>query len=511
MGKVTSHINSSEMLSSIDLINQSRVVNADIASLTLQLAAKASQSSLDTTNESVTANTLSLSNMVSKGSLVVSVKDYGAKGDGVTDDTTAILNAILHFGSNDGIIFFPSGTYNFSQQLNLNKVKIYGSGMATTILKCTAKLGTGIPAINTLTNTTTPLEVPLCNFQLKGPGGWTLGTKNANVDGISINSQYTIRDVLINGGFDNGIVMNSPGGHITLENVKSGGNYFNIYWLQDNGDNTLICCDFTGAMMASIGVPYNKGISGGGDTFYRTHLGFAPYGIYQEVGAVMNGPFMQSCLFDQTHFENIGNAAIFTEQWQTAYNTVNNGFAYMKLYEVGFSWGTTYYLSSKTKDNAIKIPYANGQNYYSPGMAPFYGYNGATPFYIGVNYGWWYGNFQYQDFTMGGYYSLYPESQNAIPVNGSTAGKAYLTMMTEHGTSGVSWNRPFKKIIIELAGYENSTGIADTITFPAPLFIIPYKLTDTTSIPGLTITKTNITLNPNNTTIYNGVIVLEGY
>jgi hypothetical protein len=38
MGKVTSHINSSEMLSSIDLINQSRGVNADIASLSSQLA-----------------------------------------------------------------------------------------------------------------------------------------------------------------------------------------------------------------------------------------------------------------------------------------------------------------------------------------------------------------------------------------------------------------------------------------------------------------------------------------
>jgi hypothetical protein len=38
MGKVTSHINSSEMLSSIDLITKSRGVNVDIASLSSQLA-----------------------------------------------------------------------------------------------------------------------------------------------------------------------------------------------------------------------------------------------------------------------------------------------------------------------------------------------------------------------------------------------------------------------------------------------------------------------------------------
>jgi hypothetical protein len=53
MGKVTSHINSSEMLSSIDLINQSRGVNADIASLSSQLADKAKQADLITANDNI--------------------------------------------------------------------------------------------------------------------------------------------------------------------------------------------------------------------------------------------------------------------------------------------------------------------------------------------------------------------------------------------------------------------------------------------------------------------------
>lgn len=51
---------------------------------------------------------------------VVNVKTaFGAKGDGVTDDTGAILSAIRHNvgSSNFGILYFPSGTYLVTQQL----------------------------------------------------------------------------------------------------------------------------------------------------------------------------------------------------------------------------------------------------------------------------------------------------------------------------------------------------------------------------------------------------------
>lgn len=43
---------------------------------------------------------------------VVNVKDYGATGDGVTDDTTAIQTAVL--AGQGGTIFFPKGTYRIA-------------------------------------------------------------------------------------------------------------------------------------------------------------------------------------------------------------------------------------------------------------------------------------------------------------------------------------------------------------------------------------------------------------
>lgn len=69
----------------------------------------------------------------------VNVKWYGAVGDGVTDDTTAIQNAITN---NDGrTVYFPPGEYKITSTLNLPKVsqgkpaRLVGSSRWNTKLK----------------------------------------------------------------------------------------------------------------------------------------------------------------------------------------------------------------------------------------------------------------------------------------------------------------------------------------------------------------------------------------
>lgn len=67
---------------------------------------------------------------------VVSVKDFGAKGDGKTDDTAAITAAIQTVKStyNKGTVFFPAGTYIISKTVPLlSGINIVGVGDGSVI------------------------------------------------------------------------------------------------------------------------------------------------------------------------------------------------------------------------------------------------------------------------------------------------------------------------------------------------------------------------------------------
>src|SRR5690606_13441909 len=65
---------------------------------------------------------------------IASVKDFGAKGDGVTDDTESIRNAL---NSPASIIFLPPGTYLVSDRILVpNGKSVVGSGIShTTIIR----------------------------------------------------------------------------------------------------------------------------------------------------------------------------------------------------------------------------------------------------------------------------------------------------------------------------------------------------------------------------------------
>lgn len=64
-----------------------------------------------------------------KVSGVFNVKEFGAKGDGVTDDTKAINAALDSIISNDGTLYFPKGVYVVSSEIikiPLGKIKLLG-------------------------------------------------------------------------------------------------------------------------------------------------------------------------------------------------------------------------------------------------------------------------------------------------------------------------------------------------------------------------------------------------
>lgn len=104
-----------------------------------------------TATTGVTANDPITRTMQQKFDDMASVKDFGAKGDGVTDDTTAINRALYELfsrASNSEIrrsLFFPAGTYIVSNIIKIpTYAKLYGEGHSSSIIKATTAGGDAV-------------------------------------------------------------------------------------------------------------------------------------------------------------------------------------------------------------------------------------------------------------------------------------------------------------------------------------------------------------------------------
>lgn len=144
---------------------------------------------------------------------VVSVKDYGAVGDGVTDDTAAIQAAIT---ASTGSVLFPAGAYLISTMLSTadgTPLKLYGEGKASII------------------------------------------KKGANIDMISLGKRSIMRDLYLDG---NGATYTGRGVIITTGSVD------NTSWRK------IINCDIMDT--ASYAVEYTAAIAGYSSTMMMCRM-----------------------------------------------------------------------------------------------------------------------------------------------------------------------------------------------------------------------------------------------
>ena len=128
----------------------------------------------------------------------ISVKDFGAVGNGVADDTTAINNAVSAAAGK--ALFFPSGTYITTTGINYTAttpIKIYGDGNGSEI-KFTGTTGaaiyiTGTPGVTNASLIISDLRVTTAANTAQA-GIWLYG--------IAV---YSVHDVYVIGNFSYGV------------------------------------------------------------------------------------------------------------------------------------------------------------------------------------------------------------------------------------------------------------------------------------------------------------------
>jgi hypothetical protein len=117
----------------------------------------------------------------------VTPEQYGAKGDGATDDTTAMQNALN--GASGKTLWLPAGkTYKVSKTISVpSDTTVTGAG-TTSVIKFTWQDATGTASgggSNIRTKDTTSSNIHLSNFVLQGAGdGLPGGAKADNANGL---------------------------------------------------------------------------------------------------------------------------------------------------------------------------------------------------------------------------------------------------------------------------------------------------------------------------------------
>jgi polygalacturonase len=154
----------------------------------------------------------------------VNVRAYGAMGDGTTDDTAAIQNAIAAAKASGEKVLFPAGTYLHTNVLTANGVGLVGVGGASVLLAnnpaASAVILSGMsPSIQNLvinsapagsgsfaqgTNTTTLAVVAAQNFVVQGitvlqgqsrPGAYLQQSSIGQVTSVSFNGSGLGNDI----------------------------------------------------------------------------------------------------------------------------------------------------------------------------------------------------------------------------------------------------------------------------------------------------------------------------
>ena len=156
----------------------------------------------------------------------INVKDYGAVGDGVTDDIIAINNALAI--AEGKILYFPAGTYVISNTItaSVNNVTIKGTGLDSSIISLEDGVNDSLVVIGGFNWTIKDLRFDGNNYTRRGIS-IPVYSEDVHIQGIMIEnlSGYDEQESSVNGSY--GIRIDDESKNIgiydtTIRNIHGG-------------------------------------------------------------------------------------------------------------------------------------------------------------------------------------------------------------------------------------------------------------------------------------------------
>ncbi|NCC78967.1 MAG: hypothetical protein EOM07_05115 [Clostridia bacterium] len=161
------------------------------------------------------------------------VLNYGATGDGVTDDAPAINALIASIAADGGTIFFPKGSYYLATPLNWSS-HIHLKGQNGAVLN---------PAVNGIQASSDIRSGSIEDLEIRGPVSYAAGSKGIAFDEDNGGWLNTIKNVEI-WNFEYGIYVRDIWWHNVIENVLCHNNKHGLYAVYkavgSNINNTFI-------------------------------------------------------------------------------------------------------------------------------------------------------------------------------------------------------------------------------------------------------------------------------